>query len=466
MSTPHGLQNNAEAEAEDAPLLAPELPDGTLRQRRSALRTGLSAVAAAAVTAALLLAALVYVPRLVGTPDLAAAVEDARLEAHLLRLADTAASDPAYGNSRSIARGYNASVGYVVSQLTRHTDYVVSVQPFPLGLFENAAPPLLQYAGSSNALLPGVDYDTINNCGSGAVDDAPLAAVLDGCNAADFAGISKGAVVLLAREPPTTAPGLRQLPPSLQCTYRTKLGFAAKAGAGAVLLYSLLPGDGFVLGRVGPDVAGRLPVLGVTHGVALDLLARLVTAGGGGADVRVTVHADVRVRNVTTLNVVADTRSGDPDNTIVLGSHLDSVPAGPGINDDASGTAATLEVALSLYRTGLSRRLVNRVRFAWWSAEELGLIGSTYYVQDLAKNNPDELKKIALNLNNDMIASPNGVRFIYHGFAAEDPKLRGPSGKIQALYEKYFDDLRLAHELTPFDGRSDYGEFLKFGIPA
>ena len=98
------------------------------------------------------------------------------------------------------------------------------------------------------------------------------------------------------------------------------------------------------------------------------------------------------------------------------------------------------------------------MRFAFWTAEELGLIGSTHYVQDLAQNNPSELSKIALNLNNDMVASPNGVRFVYYGKNAMDMKLRGPSGKIQELYEDYFDSLVMEHDLTPFDGRSDYGK--------
>ncbi|KAJ3316939.1 hypothetical protein HDU76_001461, partial [Blyttiomyces sp. JEL0837] len=88
------------------------------------------------------------------------------------------------------------------------------------------------------------------------------------------------------------------------------------------------------------------------------------------------------------------------------------------------------------------------------------------YVEDLVKNNPAELKNIALNLNNDMIASPNGARYIYNGREAEDPNLRGPSGNIQKVFENYFDSVGLAHSPTPFNGRSDYGPFLKYGIPA
>ncbi|KAI9361699.1 aminopeptidase Y [Zopfochytrium polystomum] len=458
-STGNGSAGNS---GETQPLLrVPELPE-TVIQQRSALRRGIAAVAAALAVAALVFAALHYIPLFLAPPSLVREVAEPRLVAHLRAFTDVAASDPTYGNSRAVLRGYNASADYIVDQLAKHTDYKVSVQPFQLPYFENVRPPALAYAGSTASLVPGRDFDTISNSGSGSLVDARLATVPDGCRPEDFSAFPTGAVALLVREPAAeTVAAQLQMPPSLQCTYRTKITNALRAGAAGVLLYSRLPTDGVVLGRAGPD-ASSLPILGLTHAIALDLLAKLATQ----KKVAVTLETDVHFRNVTTLNVIADTPEGREEDTVVLGSHLDSVVYGPGVNDDASGASATLEVALSLYRTGLSKKVVNRVRFAWWSAEELGLIGSTYYVQNLAKTNRAELDKIALNLNNDMIASPNGVRFIYNGLAAENKTLRGPSGKIQKIYEDFFDGVDQTHDLTAFDGRSDYGEFLKFGIPA
>jgi len=164
--------------------------------------------------------------------------------------------------------------------------------------------------------------------------------------------------------------------------------------------------------------------------------------------------------NVTTSNVIADTTTGDPNLTIVLGSHLDSVPAGPGINDNGSGSSTTLELAVLFYKLGIIPS--NRLRFAWWGAEEIGLLGSTYYVTHLS---PQERQQIALNINIDMIGSPNYFRGVYNATSASED-IRNGSVAIQGLFEDYFVENQLAFDLTGFDGRSDYGPFIANGIPA
>ncbi len=81
---------------------------------------------------------------------------------------------------------------------------------------------------------------------------------------------------------------------------------------------------------------------------------------------------------------------------IVVGSHLDSVPAGPGINDNGSGSSANLELAIQMYK--LNMVVVNKVRFAWWAGEEFGLLGSKFYVSNLNQTDPQGLANIACNL--------------------------------------------------------------------
>ena len=78
-----------------------------------------------------------------------------------------------------------------------------------------------------------------------------------------------------------------------------------------------------------------------------------------------------------------------------------------------------------------------------------------------------EIKNIALNLNFDMIGSPNFVRFVYDGDGSDTP-LAGPNGSknVEAVFLAYFDDQGLQTEPTAFDGRSDYGPFIDVGIPA
>ena len=103
----------------------------------------------------------------------------------------------------------------------------------------------------------------------------------------------------------------------------------------------------------------------------------------------------------TTDNVIAETRGGDPNNVVMAGAHLDSVPPGPASTTTAPARAAILEVAEKMAKVPPS----NKVRFAWWGAEESGLLGSTYYVEqpDRRRSGP----KIKLYLNFDMVASPN-----------------------------------------------------------
>ena len=139
-----------------------------------------------------------------------------------------------------------------------------------------------------------------------------------------------------------------------------------------------------------------------------------------------------------------------------VGAHLDSVVEGPGINDNGSGSAMILEMAIEMADLGIEP--VNTVRFAWWGAEEFGLLGAEHYVGQLSKA---ELKDIAVNLNFDMVASPNYVRFVYDGDA-------GPvgSGVVEDVFLDWFASQGLATEPTEFDGRSDYGPFILQGVPA
>jgi aminopeptidase Y len=167
-------------------------------------------------------------------------------------------------------------------------------------------------------------------------------------------------------------------------------------------------------------------------------------------------------RNVTVNNVLAETPGGDPNNVIMVGAHLDSVQEGPGINDNGSGSAAILETALQMAK--VSPR--NKVRFAWWGAEEAGLVGSTDYVGSLPQA---ELDKIALYLNFDMVGSPNHVFFIYDGDDS-DAVGAGPgpegSAQIEKTFEGFFDSRGIPFKGTDFSGRSDYGPFIAAGVPA
>ena len=167
-------------------------------------------------------------------------------------------------------------------------------------------------------------------------------------------------------------------------------------------------------------------------------------------------------RDVPTANLLATTKTGRTDRQVVVGAHLDSVPAGPGINDNGSGSSQNLEIALQMAKLDVTP--TNQVVFAWWGAEEPGLIGSQFYVDSLTAR---QVKDTAVNLNFDMVGSPNFVRFVYDGDASDTDSLASTgSGVVEDVFLDYFASQRLPVEPTAFDGRSDYDAFISVGIPA
>ncbi|QQQ73503.1 M28 family peptidase [Saccharothrix sp. 6-C] len=154
----------------------------------------------------------------------------------------------------------------------------------------------------------------------------------------------------------------------------------------------------------------------------------------------------------TGYNLIADWPGGNPDDVLMLGGHLDSVSAGPGINDNGTGSAGLLEVALTVAREGLAP--TKHLRFGWWGAEELGLVGSTYYVNNLPTA---ERSRIKAYLNFDMIGSPNPGYFVYSASGQ-------PTGSL-LLQQTLQAAFSVPTELTSVGGRSDHAAFARAGIP-
>ncbi|MEV0263711.1 M28 family metallopeptidase [Streptomyces sp. NPDC050617] len=148
-------------------------------------------------------------------------------------------------------------------------------------------------------------------------------------------------------------------------------------------------------------------------------------------------------------NVIADWPGGDSGEVVMAGAHLDSVDAGPGINDNGSGSAGILEVALAVAKADL--KPAKHLRFAWWGDEEAGMVGSSHYVDDLGA---DGLSKIDGYLNFDMIGSPNPGYFVYD----DDTRL-------EKVFTDWFAAKKIATEPeTEGDGRSDHAPFKDRGV--
>ncbi len=179
-----------------------------------------------------------------------------------------------------------------------------------------------------------------------------------------------------------------------------------------------------------------------------------------------TVNLATNGFDIETLypNVVAETKRGDANHMVFLGAHLDSVPAGPGVNDDGSGTAFQLELAEQLAKAGTPPR--NKIRFLWFGGEEDGLVGSQYYAAHLSDA---EVARTDVMLDTDMIASSNFARLVYDGDGSTfGSELAGPagSGKVEQVLVDYWAKRGMVSEPIPFDGRSDYVGFVNRGIPS
>ena len=330
--------------------------------------------------------------------------------------------------------GYDASVGYVVDQMTT-AGYNVTVQDFQYQTFIELSPSVLEQV----APVPGPIVNNIMSySGSGDIT-APVSTVNDirGCDVADFVGFPVGNIALISRG---------------ACTFALKATNAYNAGASGVIIYNNIPGT--LNGTLSSTFTLDIPVTSVT----LDVGQQLAATSG----LVMRLKTDTFRGIATTYNVIAESVGGDPNNVVIAGAHLDSVNAGPGIQDNGSGSATILEVAEQMAKV----KPRNKVRFAWWGAEESGLVGSTYYVNNLS---PEEQAKITLYLNFDMIGSPNHVFFIYDGDDSDGVgSPAGPAGsaEIEKTFEKYYSMVGEPFKGTDFSGRSDYGPFIAIGIPS
>ncbi|EFQ32028.1 peptidase family M28 [Colletotrichum graminicola] len=380
-------------------------------------------------------------PALAGAFDVKPYVESDKLQA-LINIDDLLAGSQklqsiadAHGGNRAFGGGgHNATVDWLVEELQKLDYYDIYKQPFTE-----------EFVGSTAALnIKGVDVQSrpLVYTPAGNVSNAPLVAVANsGCDARDFPAAVAGGVALMPRG---------------SCNLSTKATLAKSAGAAAAIVYNDEEGD--LRGSFGEESDAHAPSVGITQAEGQAFLASLKA----GQDVRVNLNLVSVVEKRTNYNVIAETRGGDHNNVLMIGGHADSVFAGPGINDDGSGTVGVLTVAKALSRFSTK----NAVRLAFWGAEEYGKLGSYFYVKQL-NSSASELLKIRAYLNFDMIASPNYRLSIYDGDGSTF-NFSGPPGSdvIKKLYERFYEARGLSHVPSEFNGRSDYAAFIENGIPA
>ncbi|MDY6055267.1 M20/M25/M40 family metallo-hydrolase [Micrococcus sp.] len=333
------------------------------------------------------------------------------------------------GHRASGTPGADATVEYVVAEL-EEAGYEVQLQPFEGTYRENTA-----HAFTLRGPAPrSLDYTVLRYSPAITAQNAPLRApaVADGCSSADWGGADlTGAIALVSV--------------AGDCSLSTKSAVARSAGAVGVVVYNDADGPLYAsLGYPHEDHAGTVAVSGE---LGRDLLAAARTG-----QARVDLRVDEKVEQRTFVNVLAEA-PGRSQDAVLVGAHLDSVPFGPGIHDNATGVAAVLEIARRAAGSGPHE---HPVRFALWSAEEIGLQGSRHYVDALTDA---EAQRIALYVNVDMVAPVD----------TDDPvRVLADSGRPGA--ERLLaDQLRRDGEttaVTESTGWSDFGPFRWADIPA
>jgi Zn-dependent M28 family amino/carboxypeptidase len=359
--------------------------------------------------------------------------------------------------------GYDASVDYVVDTLeaagwsvdlnffnftvvrpvqqltpTVATHAAGGVTGSALGTVTNAVTPI-----DINLVPPRANTSGCDGAFTEAAVGAPLVADPGGPN--DFAGFVPGRIALIQRG---------------GCSFALKVANAQTAGAAAVILFN--QGDTPARSVTLTNITAVPPAGSAFTTITLPLVGVSFAAGESLSQAGTT--ATVAVVNDPQANVIAELAGRTNDNVVMAGAHLDSVPAGPGINDDGSGSAVLLELAQQIAKV----KPQNTLRFAWWGGEEAGLIGSTAYVNGLSQAERD---RIALYTNYDMVGSPNYIQMVYDADQSSFPPPVGvpiPAGSaaIEDVYESYYTMIGEPYDDTQFSGRSDYQGFIVHGIPS
>jgi Zn-dependent M28 family amino/carboxypeptidase len=357
-----------------------------------------------------------------------------------------AIADANGGTREAGTPGYTKSVEYVVKTLQK-AGWSVTLDEFP---FEFTPAETLRQLTPVQA-----DYETGSFTGSGFgtvtgnvipvdINLTPPRASTSGCEPGDFVGFGGPSDIALIQRG--------------TCTFAVKAVNAQAAGAEAVIIFNQgndPTREGLIIGTLLPGGESvTIPVVGASFadGAALSV---------PGSTALINVDPP---ESRPQVNVIAELKGTNNNNVVMAGAHLDSVRAGPGINDNGSGSAALLEVAEQIAKL----KPQNTLRFAWWGAEEAGLIGSTEYVNGLSQAERD---RIALYLNFDMIGSPNYVFMVYDGDTSGYPAPPGvpiPPGSVQIedLFESFYTLRGEPYDDAQFSGRSDYQAFILNDIPA
>jgi peptidase M28-like protein/PA domain-containing protein len=385
-------------------------------------------------------------------------------------IADANPGPDGHASRNSGEPGYKASVDYVARLMTE-AGYNVTIQTYKFFYFAFTGIPLFsEISPTPHDYVLADEWGPGQSTGTTTADlqpargiiipPTPLSSSTSGCTAADFSGFVPGRIALIQRG---------------GCNFGVKVINAQAAGATGVIIFNEgNPGrTGLLVGSL-VDAAGNrfvptIPVAFTTFDVGDNLLTQYQKAVQGGTALpvmNISVQG-VSNPNADDYNVIAESKGGDKNHVLVVDAHLDAI-FGAGMLDNASGSATILDIAQMMKNVNP----LNKLRFIWFGGEELGLLGSAYYVNNLSST---EASHIGYDLDADVLATPNyvvgvldpaGVDLFGRTVTATFPnRVYKPSTIARDQAINYFNSIGLNHELFSPVG-TDAFSFNSIGIPA
>jgi hypothetical protein len=358
--------------------------------------------------------------------------------------------------------GYRTSVDYVAG-LMRQAGYDVTIQPYTIDYFAyQGTPSMSELSPIAHDYTLVTDWNPGRSLGSATADLKPAGGIVipspggsqSGCDPSDFTGFA-GRIALIQRG---------------TCTFSQKIQNAQDAGASGVIIFN----EGNTPERSGVfsgslSSVPPIPVAFTSFAIGNDLYQQYQN---GIANSTPLPHMSLSVQGIhdpnrEDWNVIAESKGGDPNHVLVVDAHLDAV-YGAGMLDNASGSATILDIAQKM--KNVEPR--NKLRFIWFGGEELGLLGSLHYVNNLSA---DELGRIRYDLDADVTATPNydigvldpaAVDFFGRTVSTQFPaQVYEPSKVARDQLIKYYDSIGKNHILFSPVG-TDAFSFNIAGIPA
>ena len=298
--------------------------------------------------------------------------------------------------------GYLASANYVADKM-KAAGYDVTIQQYPFDYYAyRSAPTMSEVSPTAHTFGLTTEWNSGQSTGTANAAIQPAGGIVNpptpttsstsGCTAADFSGFVAGRIALVQRG---------------GCNFGVKALNAKAAGASGVVIFnegnpdrtSVLSGS--LQDANNNPIIPDIPVAFTSSAIGFDLLSQYDQAVKNSTPLpvlNIVIDAIVK-RGAPDYNVIAESKGGDKNHVVVVDAHLDAI-YGEGMLDNASGSATILDVAQQMKNVTPK----NKLRFIWFGGEELGLLGSKYYVGNLSNN---DLSHIGYDLDADVTATPN-----------------------------------------------------------